>query len=165
MLNPSKTEEMTLAGNHFPSGRRTKIQKMPLMNCDQGENRIIGCLILLVDDHKDTLDAIRLFLEFRRARVLAATAGRDGLDLVGRHRPEVIISDLSMPQMDGYELLEHVRQLSPEEGGDAPVIALTGRSDAEERRKALEAGFALFLTKPVDPEELVHEICNVLGRD
>jgi len=165
MLNPSKTEEMSLAGNHFPSSRRTKIRKIHLMNCDQGQNRIIGCLILLVDDDKDTLDAIRLLLEFRRVRVLAATDGRDGLDLVGRHHPNVIISDLSMPQMDGYEFLEHVRQLSPEEGGDAPIIALTGRSDADERRKALEAGFALFLTKPLDPEELVYEICNVLGRD
>jgi hypothetical protein len=54
---------------------------MHLMNCDQGQNRIIGCLILL--DDKDTLDAIRLFLELYGARVLVATAGRDGLDLVG----------------------------------------------------------------------------------
>jgi CheY-like chemotaxis protein len=135
------------------------------MSRDDEENQLAGCLILLVDDHKDTLDAIRLFLEYRRARVLAATAGRDGLDLVARHHPEVIISDLSMPQMDGYELLEHLRELAPEEGGDAPVIALTGRFDAEERRKALEAGFARFLTKPVDPEQLVHEICKVLEFD
>jgi CheY-like chemotaxis protein len=82
------------------------------MSRDDEENQLAGCLILLVDDHKDTLDAIRLFLEYRRARVLAATAGRDGLDLVARHHPEVIISDLSMPQMDGYELLEHLRELA-----------------------------------------------------
>ncbi|MBV9644411.1 MAG: response regulator, partial [Verrucomicrobia bacterium] len=132
------------------------------MNRDNEENQLTGCLILLVDDHKDTLDAIRLLLEYRRARVLAATAGRDGLDLVARHHPKVIISDLSMPQMDGYELLEHVRELAPEEGGDAPVIALTGRFDAEEQRKALDAGFARFLKKPVDPEQLVQEICKVL---
>jgi CheY-like chemotaxis protein len=135
------------------------------MHSQCGQNELIGCLILLVDDHKDTLDAIRLFLEFRRAKVLATTAGQDGLDLVSRHRPEVIISDLSMPEMDGYELLQHVRQLTPEEGGDAPVIALTGCSDADERRKALDAGFARFLTKPVDPERLIDEICHVLESD
>ena len=135
------------------------------MYSHHGQNELIGCLILLVDDHKDTLDAIRLFLEFRRARVLATTAGQDGLDLVTRHRPKVIISDLSMPEMDGYELLQHVRQLAPEEGGDAPIIALTGCSGAEERRKALDAGFARFLTKPVDPDQLVHEICHVLESD
>jgi CheY-like chemotaxis protein len=73
------------------------------------------------------------------------------------------VSDLSMPQMDGYDLLEHVRELAPEDA--APVIALTARSDAEERQKALKAGFARFLTKPVDPEQLVHEICNVLEPD
>jgi CheY-like chemotaxis protein len=133
------------------------------MYSHHGQNELIGCLILLVDDHKDTLDAIRLFLEFRRARVLATTAGQDGLDLVTRHRPKVIISDLSMPEMDGYELLQQVRQLAPEDGGDAPVIALTGCSD--ERRKALDAGFARFLTKPVDPDQLVDEICHLLESD
>ena len=67
--------------------------------------------------------------------------------------------------MDGYELLQHVRQLTPEEGGDAPIIALTGCSHADERRKALDAGFARFLTKPVDPDQLVDEICHVLESD
>ena len=131
------------------------------MNCQDGQKQLTGCLILLVDDHKDFLDAIRLFLELRRANVLAATAGQDGLDLVVRHHPEIIISDLAMPWMNGYELLEQVRHLAPEQGGGAPVIALTGRSDAEERGKALKAGFARFLTKPVDLEQLVQEICNL----
>jgi CheY-like chemotaxis protein len=132
------------------------------MNCQDGQKQLAGCLILLVDDHKDFLDAIRLFLELRRANVLSATAGKDGLDLVVRHHPKVIISDLAMPWMDGYELLEQVRHLAPEQGGEAPIIALTGRVDAEERGKALKAGFARFLTKPVDLEQLVHEICNLV---
>ena len=133
------------------------------MKCDHGQNQIKGCLILLVDDNKDTLDAIRLFLEFRMAKVLSAADGQRGLYLVARHHPKVIISDLSMPQMDGYELLEQVRELAPEEGGDAPMIALTARSDSEERQKALEAGFARFLIKPVNPDQLVDQICQVLG--
>ncbi|HSZ79488.1 MAG TPA: response regulator [Chthoniobacterales bacterium] len=132
------------------------------MNCRDAQKQLTGYLILLVDDHKDFLEAIRLFLELRRASVLAATGGRDGLDLVVRHQPEIIISDLTMPRMNGDELLEQIRHLAPEQGGDAPVIALTGRSDAEERGKALEAGFARFLTKPVDLEQLVHEICSLL---
>ena len=132
------------------------------MNCRHDQKQLTGCLILLVDDHKDFLDAIRLFLELRRANVLAATGGQDGLDLVVRHHPEIIISDLTMPRMNGYKLLEQVRHLAPEQGGDAPVIALTGRSDAEERGKALKAGFARFFTKPVDLEKLVHEICSLL---
>jgi CheY-like chemotaxis protein len=132
------------------------------MNCQDGQKQLTGCLILLVDDHKDFLDAIRLFLQLRRANVLAATAGQDGLDLVVKYHPKIIISDLAMPWMNGYELLERVRHLAPEQGGDAPVIALTGRSDAEERGKALKAGFARFLTKPVDLEQLVQEICKVL---
>jgi CheY-like chemotaxis protein len=132
------------------------------MNCQDSQKELAGCLILLVDDHKDFLDAIRLFLELRRANVLAATAGEDGLDLVVRHHPAIIISDLAMPSMNGYELLEEVRHLAPEEGGDTAVIALTGRADSEERGKALKAGFARFLTKPVDLEHLVQEICSLL---
>jgi CheY-like chemotaxis protein len=135
------------------------------MKCVDARSQLKGCLIVLVDDNKDTLDAIRLFLELCRARVLAAGAGQDGLDLVARHHPQIIISDLSMRQMDGYELLQHVRELAPEDGGEAPVIALTARSGAEEQQKALEAGFARFLTKPVDPDRLVREICNVLEPD
>jgi CheY-like chemotaxis protein len=132
------------------------------MNRDRFQNRIKGCLILLVDDDQDTLEAIRLYLEFRRATVLAAVDGQHGLDLVALHHPKIIVSDLSMPWMDGYRLLQQVRELTPENGGDAPVIALTARSDAEERQKALRAGFARFLTKPVDPDRLVDEICQVL---
>jgi CheY-like chemotaxis protein len=132
------------------------------MNRQVDQEQLTGCLILLVDDHKDFLDAIRFFLELRQANVLAATAGQAGLDLVIRHHPRIIISDLAMPLMNGYELLEQVRHLAPEQGGDAPIIALTGRSDSEERGKALKAGFAKFLTKPVDLEQLVDEICNLL---
>ena len=64
------------------------------MNCRDDQKQLTGCLILLVDDHKDFPDAIRLFLELRRANALAATGGQDGLDLVVRHHPEIIISDL-----------------------------------------------------------------------
>jgi CheY-like chemotaxis protein len=143
-------------GNQSVSGLRTRTVTMD-------KTQLKGCLILIVEDYKDTRDAIRLFLEFCGARVLAAATGRDGLDLVSRYHPKVIVSDLSMPQMDGYDLLGHVRELAPEDA--TPVIALTAHSDAEERQKALKAGFARFLTKPVDPEQLVHEICNVLEPD
>ena len=106
------------------------------------KTQLKGCLILIVEDYKDTRDATRLFLEFCGARVLAAAIGRDGLDLVSRCHPKVIVSDLSMPQMDGYDLLEHVRELAPEDA--APVIALTARSDAEERRKLSKQGSRVF---------------------
>ena len=61
-----------------------------------------------------------------------------------RHRPKVIISDLSMPEMDGYELLGHVRQLAPEQGGDAPMIAVTGRSDAKNGGKRSQQALCVF---------------------
>ena len=77
------------------------------------KTQLKGCLILIVEDYKDTRDAIRLFLEFCGARVLAAATGRDGLDLVSRYHPKVIVSDLSMPQMDGYDLFGTRPRISP----------------------------------------------------
>jgi CheY-like chemotaxis protein len=66
------------------------------MNCRDGQKQLTGCLVLLVDDHKDFLEAIRLFLSFSGADVSAATAGQKGLDLVVKDQPEIIISDLTM---------------------------------------------------------------------
>ena len=121
--------------------------------------------ILLVDDEPDVLEIVGYNLAQEGYQIITAANGKEAVEKARKEIPSLIIMDVMMPEMDGYELLQHVRQLAPEEGGDAPVIALTGCSDADERRKALDAGFARFLTKPVDPDQLIDEICHVLERD
>jgi CheY-like chemotaxis protein len=93
-------------------------------------------------------------------------AGRaaEALDLLPRHRVHVIVSDIGLPEMDGYEFIRRVRDLPADAGGAAPAIALTSFSHADDRRRALLAGFQVHLAKPVRPEEFrraVHTLATM----
>ena len=77
--------------------------------------------------------------------------------------PNLLISDLGMPEVDGFELLDWVRHLSKEEGGQVPAIALTAFARSEDRLRALEAGFSAHISKPVEPSELIATVASVVG--
>lgn len=122
---------------------------------------LTGLTILVVDDHADARDLMRLVLGSRNARVVCAANADEALVLVERERPHVLVSDIGMPVVDGYELLRRVRALGAERGGDVPAIALTAFARAEDRTRALCDGFAAHLSKPVEPLELVATIASV----
>jgi CheY-like chemotaxis protein len=122
---------------------------------------LAGMTILVVDDHADARDLMRLVLGNRNARVVCAANAHEALALVERERPHVMVSDIGMPVVDGYELLRRVRALGGARGGDVPAIALTAFALAEDRTRALDAGFAVHLSKPVEPLELVAMIARV----
>lgn len=123
-----------------------------------------GLRILVVDDEVDARGLIEHVLAECEAEVLAAGSAAEALPLVEQARPHVLISDISMPEADGYELLQRIRALGPERGGTVPAIALTAFARSEDRVRALRAGFLLHLSKPADPSELVATIANVMGR-
>ena len=77
--------------------------------------------------------------------------------------PNLLISDLGMPEVDGFELLDWVRHLTREEGGHVPAIALTAFARSEDRLSALEAGFSAHISKPVEPSELIATVASVVG--
>ena len=79
-------------------------------------------------------------------------------------RPDVLVSDISMPQMDGYELLRRVRALDEAAGGKTPAIALTAFARSEDRTRSLRAGFLVHVSKPVEPSELIATVASVTGR-
>jgi CheY-like chemotaxis protein len=83
--------------------------------------------------------------------------GRSGLHA----RPDVLVSDIGMPEEDGYSLIRRVRQLTPQEGGLIPAVALTAYGRASDRSQALSAGFQTHMSKPVEPAELVMVISNL----
>ena len=83
---------------------------------------------------------------------------------VERDRPDVLVSDIGMPDVDGYELLRRVRALGPTPGGRLPAIALTAFARSEDRTRALRAGFLVHVSKPVEPSELVATVASVVGR-
>jgi PAS domain S-box-containing protein len=126
-----------------------------------------GLWMLVVDDEADARELLTVLLKQYGARVTAAASVAEALaalrqDESGK-RPDVIISDISMPDEDGYMLMRRVRQLPPEEGGRIPAVALTAFERASDRVRALSAGFQFHVPKPVEPDELAMVIANLTG--
>ena len=124
---------------------------MTKFSCDS----LKGVAVVVVEDHDETRETLQTVLTVAGARVQAAPSATAGLLLVEQHRPDVLVADLEMPEVDGWELLRRVRALPPERGGRTPAVALTAHSSAADKAKSIEAGFLLHLTKPFDPYELV----------
>ena len=103
-------------------------------------------------------------LEQYGADVLTATSAGDGLDALLGWKPDVLVCDIGMPGEDGYSLIRKVRALEDEQGGSTPAIALTGYVRVEERMRALEAGYQMFVPKPVEADELVTVVASLVGR-
>ncbi|MDQ3211940.1 MAG: ATP-binding protein [Acidobacteriota bacterium] len=125
---------------------------------------LTGLIVLVVDDQPDARDLVRRILEDCGAEVFAAGTAADGLSLVQARKPHVMIADVGMPEGDGYDLLRRVRALGAERGGRVPAIALTAFARSEDRTRALRAGFAVHVAKPVNPAELVATVASVAGR-
>lgn len=111
-----------------------------------------GYMILVADDNPDALESLAMLLELGGHSVHTACDGRQALQSVERHRPEVVLLDIGMPELDGYEVARRVR--SQPWGQRIMLVALTGRSQDCDRRRTQEAGFDSHLVKPVDLEEL-----------
>jgi CheY-like chemotaxis protein len=124
---------------------------MPLLN----PPNLNGLSVLVVDDDDDTRNLVQAVLEQCAARVITARSAAEALELVQKERPDVLISDLGMPEEDGYSLIRKVRALRPSEGGHTPAAALTAYARVEDRMKVLRAGFQVHVPKPVDPAELI----------
>jgi CheY-like chemotaxis protein len=121
---------------------------------------LAGWTVLVVDDEQDSLELAQILLEMAGATVLTATNGREALNVIKRTKPRFIISDISMPDMNGWELIQVLRQDRPTY--DIPVIALTAHAMPGDREKAMEAGFVNHITKPLDPDKFVSQLINLL---
>jgi len=125
---------------------------------------LVGLHVLVVDDEEDAREMLRLLLSRCGLRVSVASCASEGLEVLRRERPEVLVSDIGMPGEDGYSFLQRVRALAPGEGGRMPAVALTAYSRAEDRTRALRAGFNMHLPKPVELSELLLVLASVTGR-
>ena len=120
--------------------------------------------MLVVDDEADARDLIKRVLGDCDADVHAAGTAAEALAIIERDRPHVLVSDIGMPHVDGFELLRRVRALGEGRGGKIPAIALTAFARSEDRTRALRAGFLVHVSKPVEPSELVATVASVAGR-
>jgi PAS domain S-box-containing protein len=123
-----------------------------------------GLRVLVVDDEADTREMIRAVLEHCKVEVATAESASAALEAVARFRPDVLISDLGLPEEDGYSLIAKVRALPAERGGQMPAAALTAYVRAEDRMKVLRSGFQLHVPKPFEPAELVTVVENLAAR-
>lgn len=108
--------------------------------------------VLIVDDSPDTLMFLRTFFEKNGSHVIAATSGKEAIDFASQYPPAIIISDIGMPDMDGYELLAELRCLPGLE--KIPAVAISGYAMEEDRKRALSAGFSAHVAKPIDIDQL-----------
>jgi CheY-like chemotaxis protein len=133
-------------------------------NSFQGLPSLNGLKILVVDDEADTRELIREVLKECGSEVITSGSAAEALAALEQHKPDILISDLGMPDEDGYSLISKIRALPSERGGQIPAAALTAYARAEDRMRVLRSGFQFHLPKPVDSAELVTVIASLSGR-
>lgn len=119
-----------------------------------------GRRVLVVDDDGDSREWLRVCLESERYRVLTASSGMEALEQVARHRPDLVLMDVLMPVMDGFEATRRLKQYRGTR--DVPVVMVTRLNDRDARLRGLDAGAEDFLSKPIDPVELTVRVRNLL---
>jgi PAS domain S-box-containing protein len=136
---------------------RTRLRECELID-------LTGVRVLLVDDEPDARELLRRVLARCRAKVLTAASAAEALEIVRRERPDVLVSDIGMPDMDGHRLVRAMRKLPPDAGGRTPAVALTAYARSEDRTRAILAGYQVHVAKPVEPYELVATVASLAGR-
>ena len=123
-----------------------------------------GLKVLVVDDEPDAQVLIRHLLLDCHAEVQTASSASEALVLLQQARPDVLVSDIGMPERDGYQLIRDIRRLPAERGGRTPAIALTAFARSEDRTRAMFAGYQVHVSKPIDPHELIATVASLAGR-
>ncbi len=125
------------------------------------DNELTNWRVLVVDDEEDSIEVVAMVLHASGATVFGATDGKVGLSLFEQEHPTLILTDLSMPEMDGWELLKAIR--ASEDGQRVPVIALTAHAMVGDKERVMEAGFDGYLGKPLKMFTFLEELTKCLN--
>jgi CheY-like chemotaxis protein len=131
---------------------------------NESELSLAGLLVLVVDDEDDTRQLLVQSLTFYGATVTTANSAEQAFAELQEKNPDVLVSDIGMPDEDGYSLIRRIRALSDEKHKNIPAIALTAFTRAQDRMKALTSGYQNHVAKPVEPDELATVIASLTGR-
>jgi PAS domain S-box-containing protein len=123
-----------------------------------------GLKVLVVEDEPDSREFVEVVLKGRGAEVVGVGSAYEALAEMERQQFDVLVSDIGMPLTDGYALINQIRQLSAERGGEIPAVALTAYAGVEDRMRALSAGYQTHVPKPVEPAELLTAVANLTER-
>ncbi len=154
----------TLTVTHTPKGsafRPAPESLSPLPPSSGQVPSLAGIRVLLVDDEPDARELMQLVLEQFGAKVDVAASAAEALESLRRAPPSVLVSDIGMAGVDGYQLIRRVRELGAAEGGSTPALALTAFARAADRDRALAAGYHAHLTKPAEPAELASLVASL----
>jgi CheY-like chemotaxis protein len=121
--------------------------------------------VLLVEDDDDARKLLGAMLKRYGARVTSTKSAAEALRVFEGELPDVLISDIGMPDQDGYELMRKLRELPPEKGGNTPAIALTGYASRKDRERALNSGYQQHIAKPIEQADIIKAIAALIGRD
>lgn len=154
-LPPALTSSKT--GALRPPNQKIPNQKLSV---EGAALNLLGLRILVVDDQADARELLSSVLRLHNAEVRSAGSVAEAMTILSEWQPETLISDIAMPVMNGYDLIRQVRS----RGLSIPAIALTAHASAEDRIRALAAGFQMHLPKPVEPHELIISIASLTGR-
>lgn len=167
-LGATFTVQLPLIASAGSAGRRRRAPALRLTDhplpdeCDKQE--LEGLRVLIVDDEEDARDLVRTVLRQCGAETFLASSAAEALLAIEEQRPDVLVCDIGMPGEDGYALIGRVRALTLERGGGIPAVALTAYAREEDRRRALDAGFQVHVSKPIKPSQLVQVVARVAGR-
>jgi CheY-like chemotaxis protein len=145
-------ERRTLDGRYPGTERQVALALAPSLH---------GIRVLVVDDEPDSREITAEALSRCGADVTSAGSAEEGFAALKRNRPHVVLSDIEMPDEDGYSLVRRIRALPPEEGGATPAAAFTAYAGSEDRMRVLGAGFQIHVPKPVQPAELVAVVSSL----
>jgi CheY-like chemotaxis protein len=164
----------------FPDGRERLVDKSESLaavtrhwDCDPnyepglGSQSLAGLRILVVDDEPDCATLTGYLLSQWGADVKVVISASEALEVFERYEewpPDILVSDIQMPAIDGYGLMRRVRKMDPDRGGNIPAIALTAYTRVEDRIRALVAGFQIHIAKPFDPVELLTVVESIVNR-
>ncbi|WP_293210172.1 MULTISPECIES: ATP-binding protein [unclassified Microcoleus] len=164
----------TIKADSFGEGKGATFRvSLPLLNVKTGENPdklleaeqdLRGIRVLAIDDEADSREVIGAFLVMAGAEVMTVASAAEFMVALESFVPDVLVSDIGMPEVDGYSLIGYVRSLSPERGGLIPAIALTAYAGEINHQQALAAGFQRHISKPVEPNLLVGAIADLLSK-
>jgi CheY-like chemotaxis protein/anti-sigma regulatory factor (Ser/Thr protein kinase) len=127
------------------------------------EVNLTGIKVLTIDDEPDSREFLTVLLAYYGAQVMAVATSGEFFAALESFQPDVLVSDIGMPEVDGYTLLRQVRSLPPESGGQIPAIALTAYAGEINQQQALAAGFQSHLSKPIDPNLLVQVVAQLMS--
>ena len=150
---------------HRPIGHLDRVH--PLVETElsaQSKSSLQGLKILAVDDEADARELLIEVLQGCGATVTAVGSAQEALKALERLKPNILLSDIGMPDADGYSLIRQVRALDAVQGGETIAIALTAYARTEDRIRALETGFQMHIAKPIEPAELIAVIKSFSGR-